>query len=437
MNKVNNKVYIETLGCPKNFNDSEVASAILEKASYEIVDEPTLADIIIVNTCGFINDAKKESIDKIFEMASFNKKLVVSGCLSERYHKELMEEMPEVDLFIGVNEYKKLPELLDGLNQRCDGVSHITCEDLSLEDRRILPGVYSSTLKISEGCNNNCSYCVIPSIRGKYRSKKMEDCISEAKYLASIGVKELVIIAQDITTYGIDLYKEYKLADLLREICKIDGIKWVRLMYSYEDRITDDLIKVIKEEPKICKYIDIPIQHSSDNVLKGMLRRSTNSSIKDTIKKLRDAVPNIAIRTTLIVGFPGEEEEDFENLLAFIQDTKFARLGAFKYSKEEGTLAGDMPNQVDEDIKDYRLNEVMELQRRISLENNESFKGKVLEVLVEGEDSDGSYYGRTEFDAPEIDNSVLFTSKRKLKTGEFVKIKITDAYDYDLIGEEI
>lgn len=434
MSKTKNKIYIETLGCPKNFNDTEVACAILEKASYEICESPIEADIIMVNTCGFINDAKKESINKIFELASFGKKLVVSGCLSERYHRELFSEMPEVDLFIGVNDYPNLPMLLKDKKTRFDGVSHVHSNLVCLEDRKLEKGIYTATLKIAEGCNNNCAYCVIPSIRGSYRSKKIEDCITEAKYLANKGIKELILIAQDITNYGIDLYGEYKLADLLRELCKIDGIHWIRLMYCYEDRITDELIKTIGEEDKICKYIDIPIQHSSDNVLKGMLRRSTNSSINKTIKKLRDAVPDIAIRTTLIVGFPGETDSDFENLYDFVSKTKFARLGAFAYSLEEGTVAGNMENQIDEDIKILRQDKIMELQREISLDNNKKLVGKTLEVLVEGRDTDGSYYGRTQYDAPEIDNSIMFTSDKELKQGDFVMVDVIDAYDYDLIG---
>lgn len=436
------KIFFETLGCPKNFNDSEVAKGFLIKDGFELADNPDDADVIVVNTCGFINDAKRESIERIFEMAEYKaggKKLVVSGCLSERYSQELTLEMPEVDMFIGVNEYHKLPEILKSLGnfeKRCN-VTHSHDDFLKYSERVLSDNPYSATLKIAEGCDNRCAYCVIPHIRGSFRSKKEEDILNEAEILASKGCKELILIAQDVTIYGYDLYGKRCLPKLLRSLVKIDGIEWIRLMYCYEDRIDDELIEVIKDEPKICKYIDIPIQHSSDSVLRSMRRRSTAESIRDTIKKLREAVPDIAIRTTLIVGFPGETEKDFEELLNFVSEQRFSRLGCFAYSREEGTVAGDMDNQIEESVKQERLDRVMRLQLEISYELNRNLIGKTLSVLVEARDDDGSYIGRTEYDAPEIDNSVIFSANRELEAGDIVKVEIIDAYDYDLVGREV
>ena len=436
------KIYMETLGCPKNFNDTQAAKGIMTEAGFEITEMPENADVIIVNTCGFINDAKKESISRIFELSEYkteNKKLLVSGCLSERYADDLFEEMPEVDGFIGVNEYEKLPELLNSLmeSKRYNWVSRHACDKLVTMPRLLEENPYTATLKIAEGCNNRCAYCVIPSIRGPFRSKAKEDVIREAKWLAQKGCKELILIAQDVTLYGIDLYKRQALPELLRELCKIDGIRWIRLMYCYEDRITDELIEVMKTEPKICNYIDIPIQHSSDSVLKAMKRRSTEYSIRNTISKLKDAFPDIHIRTTLITGFPGETEEDFDKLLSFVEEMRFARLGVFAYSQEENTPAGEMENQIPEEIKQQRLDAIMRRQLDISLELNREKIGKVLDVITEEQDEDGSYIGRTVYDAPEIDNSVIFTSEREIKPGDIVKVLIQDAFDYDLTGMEV
>lgn len=434
------KIFIETLGCPKNFNDTQVAKGFLTEAGNQIAETPEDADVIMINTCGFINDAKKESIERIFDFCSYKdegKKIVVSGCLSKRYADELFEEMPEVDCFIGVNEYEKLPELLDKLDERQKVVTEYCESVLPKLKRELDDNNLSSTLKIAEGCNNRCAYCVIPSIRGDYRSKRIEDIVAEAAELAAAGCKELIFIAQDVTNYGIDLYDEYKLPELLRKVCKVDGIEWIRLMYCYEDRITDELIEVMATEPKICHYIDIPIQHSSDNVLKAMKRRSTESSIKNTIDRLRSRIPDIHIRTTLIVGFPGETDADYEKLLHFVEETRFARLGVFAYSQEENTAAGEMENQIDEDIKEERLDGIMRRQLDISLELNKAEIGKMIEVLVEEKDDDGSYIGRSRYDAPEIDNSVLFTSDKELKAGDLVKVLVEDAFDYDLVGREV
>ena len=439
------KVYFETLGCPKNFNDTQAAEAFLIKEGFEIADSPEEADHIIVNTCGFINDAKKESIDKIFEMAELKdqgKTLTVSGCLSQRYASELTEEMPEVNLFIGVNDYGRLPGLLKELaggiladrNSGSDSCAYAS--QLPLLERNIEKGSYSATLRIAEGCDNCCAYCVIPSIRGGYRSKSMEDVVSEAETLAEKGIKEIILIAQDVTNYGIDLYGRFMLPELLRKLVTVDGIRWIRLMYCYEDRITDELIEVMAEEPKICHYIDVPIQHSSDHTLKEMKRRSTGASIRNTISRLRDAMPDIAIRTTLIVGFPGETEDDFDDLLEFVEEERFQRLGVFAYSQEEGTPAGDREDQIPEDIKEMRLDQIMRTQLDISYQHNQELVGSVLEVLVEAEDEDGSYIGRSRYDAPEIDNSVIFTSARDLEPGDIVNVYIDDAFDYDLAGHE-
>ena len=430
-------IYIETLGCPKNFNDSEVCAGLLEAAGNKVCDNIEAANVIIINTCGFINDAKKESIAKIFELTEYEDKiLVVSGCLSKRYATELFDEMPEVDVFIGVNEYDKLPDILANF----DGTRVLNVKEFEVElespYRLILENNYSRTIKIAEGCDNKCAYCIIPSIRGPFRSRTIENIINEAKMLADKGTKELILIAQDVTTYGIDIYNEYALTKLLKELCKIEKLSWIRLMYCYEDRITDELIEVMANEPKICNYIDIPIQHSSDNVLNGMKRRSTRKSINNTIDRLRKAIPDIHIRTTLIVGFPGESEEDFDDLYDFVEETKFERLGVFSYSKEEGTVAGDREDQVDDKIKEERKDAIMRKQLDISLEANKKMIGKIVAVLVENKEDDKTYIGRTMYDAPEIDNSVIFTSSKDLTAGQFVNVNITDAFDYDLVGVE-
>lgn len=437
------KVYFETLGCPKNFYDTENAKGILEDAGFEICDDPETADFVVVNTCGFINDAKTESIERIFDMASAKRddaKLVVSGCLSKRYSEELFEEVPEADAFVGVNEYEKLPELLRRLSEN-PGERKVLCENgydevLKPLPRKLDENPYTATIKIAEGCDNVCAYCIIPFIRGGYRSKKMEDVVAEARALAEAGCRELVLIAQDVTCYGLDLYGEYSLAKLLKKLCEIEGIRWIRLMYCYDDRITDELIETIASEDKICNYLDIPIQHASDGILSAMNRRSNKADLIAKLDKIRKAIPDIRIRTTLITGFPGETEKDHEELLEFVENQRFARLGVFAYSMEEGTAAGEMENQVDEDVKAQRLDEIMRIQREISLENNCRLIGRTMEVMVDERDEDGSYVGRTRYDAPEIDNAVIFTSNRELKAGDIVNVKIEDAFDYDLTGEE-
>ena len=436
----NKKVFIDTLGCPKNFNDSEFAAGILEENGYEIINSPEDADIIMVNTCGFINDAKKESIEHIFEMSERRKdggKLVVSGCLSQRYSEELSKEIPEADCIIGVNQYSNLPEILSDIDNNHVAANSCDLDHLEKTVRKLSDNPYTATLKIAEGCNNTCTYCIIPVIRGKFRSKKMEDIIAEATELANAGCKELILIAQNVTYYGKDLYGKFALPELLRKLCKIDGIEWIRLMYCYDERITDELIQVMAEEEKICKYIDIPLQHASDNILKSMRRQTTRKSIKETLAKLKAAMPDIHVRTTLIVGFPGETEEDYDQLLELVESERFSRLGVFKYSQEENTVAAEMENQIDEDIKQIRFDGVMRRQMLISSGLNQEKIGMIFDVIVDSMDEDGSFIGRTRFDAPEIDNSVIFTSKNKLQPGDIVKVKINDAFDYDIVGEEL
>ena len=412
----------------------------MKEYGYEIIDSPEDADIIMVNTCGFINDAKKESIEHIFEMSERRKaggKLVVSGCLSQRYSEELSKEIPEADCIIGVNQYNNLPEILSDIDNNHVAANSCDLDYLEKTVRKLSDNPYTATLKIAEGCNNTCTYCIIPMIRGNFRSKKMEDIITEAKELANAGCKELILIAQDVTYYGKDLYGKFVLPELLRKLCKIDGIEWIRLMYCYDERITDELIQVMAEEDKICKYIDIPLQHASDNILRLMRRQTTRKSIKETLAKLKAAMPDIHVRTTLIVGFPGETEDDYNQLLELVESERFSRLGVFTYSQEENTVAAEMDNQIDEDIKQIRFDGVMRRQMLISSELNKEKIGKVFDVIVDSMDEDGSFIGRTRFDAPEIDNSVIFTSKNELQPGDIVKVKINDAFDYDIIGEEL
>lgn len=436
------KFYIDTLGCEKNEYDSQMLSASLLEKGCQMTDNPYEADIIIVNTCGFIEDAKKESIAHIFDLANVkeeagDKKLVVTGCLSERYHKELIDEMPEVDIFFGVNEYDDMADIL--INEDYSNKDRITGNSTALEYRtRALPeAAHIGWLKIAEGCNNACAFCAIPLIRGKFRSKKIEDCVREAEDLAAGGVKELILIAQDTSQYGFDLYGRLALPELLDELCKVDGIEWIRLMYVYDNGITDELINTIKNQPKICNYIDIPIQHVSDNVLESMRRRSTEESIRETICKLRKEIPDIHIRTTLLVGFPGETDEDIEKLVNFVDEMKIDRLGAFAFSDEEGTESYLMDGKLDEETKEIRRNSVMEHQLVVSEALNEKKIGKIFEVIIDEIQDDGYAIGRTRYDAPEIDCDVAFINKGEHQVGDICSVKITDAYEYDLEGEEV
>ena len=430
----------------KNFDDTDMAKGILGNSGHEIAETPEDADVIIVNTCGFIEAAKKESIDEVFRMAEYKeqgKKLLVSGCLAQRYARDLSDEMNEADGFLGVNDYDKLPEILDNIvkgDRPVEDDEYDSSRDTMLtgdSERYIPEGTYSTYLRISEGCDRNCSYCIIPKIRGPYRSKSEDSIIKEAERLAAHGCKELVIIAEDTGCYGMDLYGEPRLAELLRKLCRIDGIFWIRVMYCYEDHITDDLIDTIAEEDKMCKYIDIPLQHASDRILKAMRRKTTLSSIREKLAKLRERIPDIAIRTTFITGFPGETEKDSAILEDFVEEQKFARVGVFTFSAEEGTAAYDMPDQIPEEIKEERRDAVMLKQLSISLKHNRSMIGNTYEVIVDETDEDGSYIGRTRFDAPDIDNSVLFTSDKEHEPGDIVNVHIEDAFDYDLTGREV
>ena len=436
------KFYINTLGCEKNTVDSEGAAGILTRAGHCPAAFPEEADVIIVNTCGFINDAKEQSIETIFDMAQRKKEgalLMVSGCLSQRYSKELYKEMPEVDIFLGVNDYARLPEILEKhqAGQREKYISDYDRIYAEIGRRERSEAPYTASVKISEGCNNVCSYCIIPFIRGGYRDRKMEDILEEVRELAAGGCREIVLIAQDVSNYGIDLYGRYRLPELLHKVCEIDGVRWVRLMYCYEERITDELIRAMASEPKVCHYIDIPLQHCNDRILQSMNRCSTEASIRDTIGRLRRAMPDIHIRTTLIAGLPGETKEDFAQLERFVEEMRFERLGVFPYSREEGTLAAAMKGQVRQQTKEKRRDAIMALQCRISLEHNQQKIGQVMEVLVEGQEEDGTYVGRTRYDAPDVDNGVLFTSGCEHAPGDFVQVRIVDAFDYDLIGEEV
>lgn len=437
------KIYIDTMGCPKNQEDSERFAGLLKSYGNQIVFSPEEGDVLVLNTCGFIDDAKRESIDRILELAQYkdhnkDKKIVITGCLSQRYGDDLYDEFKEVDAFVGVNDYADLPQIINSLTDNKEKKNRILKidgkEGFLKGERSPLYSRHTAYLKVAEGCSNNCSYCVIPSIRGPYRSVKKEDVISDAKNLVSQGAKELILIAQDVSAYGIDIYGKYALPDLLKELCKIDELKWIRLMYCYEERITDELIDTIASEDKICNYIDIPLQHYSESILKAMKRTSTPESIEKTINSLRKKVPDIAIRTTFITGFPGETDEDFSQLKKFVENTGFDRLGVFSYSKEEGTEAALMKEQVSHELASERRDEIMKLQMDISFNKNEKMIGNVYDVLID-EAEDGIYYGRTPYDAPEIDNAVIINTSEGINMGDMLKVRIVDAYDYDLIGE--
>ena len=425
------KVGFVSLGCSKNLVDTEMMIGIFKKNGYEIVNNENIADIIVINTCGFIITAKEEAINTILEMAKLKEKnckyLIVTGCLVERYKEELLKELPEVDLFIKFSEYKTFWEQVQNLLNRDKNVKN---EQLDFLDRIITTGKNYAYLRIAEGCNNFCTFCAIPYIRGRFVSRKEEDIIEEAEKLAKEGYKELIVIAQDTTKYGIDIYKELRLDKLLHKISKIQGIEWIRFLYSYPETITDELIKEVKENDKICKYFDIPIQHISNKILKKMNRKSDKESIINLITKLRKEIPNVVIRSTVMVGFPGETEEDFEELYEFIKWAKFDKLGCFMYSKEEGTVAYNMENQVHPMTKKKRYNKIMKLQKEISEENLKKHLGKNLKILVENKG-----IGRSYMDVPEIDGVTYIKGDTKINS--FIKCKITGVKEYDLIGEII
>lgn len=440
---MNYKIGMISLGCPKNQVDAEHMLALMDAEGWEIVDYVDGCDAVIVNTCGFIDDAKKEAIENILDMVELKKegvisKIIVTGCLAQRYKNEIVKEIPEVDAVIGIGANGDIIKTVEEVMSGVDTIENYPpqCE-LPLEGQRILTTPqYWAYLKIGEGCSNRCTYCTIPSIRGNMRSRSMEKVIDEAKQLAESGVKELILIAQDTTSYGLDLYGELKLPELLNELCKIDSIEWIRLLYCYPDRITDELIETMKNQKKVVNYIDLPLQHADDKILKAMNRRGDQALIRNVISKLREEIPDVVIRTTFIVGFPGEGEEEFETLAEFVNEIEFDRLGVFTFSPQEGTPAFDMEDQVDEDIKTRRGEVIMQDQYSIMEEKNNEKIGKTYRVVVE--DYDGysdSYTGRTYMDAPEIDGLVKFTSHKDLDIGDFVDVEIFDVEDYDLIGE--
>lgn len=428
-----------SLGCPKNQVDAEAMLAKLEKGGYKIVSDIEDSDVIIVNTCGFIDDAKREAIDTILEMGEYKKAgiisaIVVTGCLAERYQDEILKEMPEVDAVVGIGANSDIVKICDkALCGITTSVFPNKCF-LSIDDeRKLSTPSHWAYLKIAEGCDNRCSYCAIPGIRGKFRSRKIESILDEAKQLADKGIKELILVAQDTTKYGQDIYGEYSLDKLLKQLVKIDGIEWIRLFYCYPERITDSLIDVIAKEDKICKYIDIPLQHSNSTVLKNMNRAGDGDSYRKLISKMRNRIPDLALRTTFMVGFPGETDEQFTDLCCFVDEVQFDKMGCFAFSPEEDTLAFDMDCQIDENVKKRRQEVLMNNQYTITENLNKKRIGRVYKVIID-EYADDKYMGRSYMDSPEIDSGIIFTSKSKHNIGDFVYVKITDYDGYDLIG---
>ncbi len=434
-----------SLGCDKKLVDSEVMLGLLDSKGYQIVDDETLADIIVVNTCCFIHDAKEESIQTILDMAQYKtegrlKALVVTGCLAQRYQQEILEEIPEVDAVLGTTSYDKI---VDAVEEALEGQGHVKMQDLDalplVETKRLVTtGGHFAYLKIAEGCDKHCTYCIIPKIRGNYRSVPMERLIKEAQELADQGVKELILVAQETTVYGMDLYGRKSLSKLLRELCKISGIRWIRILYCYPEEIDEELIQTIKEEPKICHYLDLPIQHASDGVLKRMGRRTSKAQLVEIIGRLRQEIPDITLRTTLITGFPGETKEQHEELMEFVDEMEFERLGVFTYSQEEDTPAAGFEDQVEEEVKEDRQAEIMELQQEIVFEQAESMIGREVLVMIEGKVADeNAYVGRTYRDAPNVDGLIFVNTEEELMSGDFARVRVTGAAEYDLIGELI
>ena len=432
-----------SLGCDKNLVDSEVMLGLLDSRGYQIVDDETIADVIVVNTCCFIHDAKEESIQTILEMAEYKKTgrlkaLVVTGCLAQRYQQEIIDEIPEVDAVLGTASYDKIAEAID---EALGGHSEMYLEDIDRlpqvsSKRLVTTGGHYAYLKIAEGCDKHCTYCIIPKVRGNFRSVPMEQLLKEAKELAEGGVKELILVAQETTVYGQDIYGEKSLHRLLRELCKIDGIQWIRLLYCYPEEIDANLIQVMKEEPKICHYLDLPIQHASDAILKKMGRRTSKAQLVDTIRTLREEIPDITLRTTLITGFPGETEEQHQELVEFVDEMEFDRLGVFTYSPEENTPAAEMPDQIPEEVKEDRQAELMELQQEIAFDLAEDMIDQEVLVMIEGKVADeNAYVGRTYRDAPNVDGLIFINTDEELMSGDFAKVKVTGAMEYDLIGE--
>lgn len=439
------RVGMVSLGCPKNQVDAEHMLFDLKKNGFEIVADAALADVVIINTCGFIESAKQEAIDTILEFCTLKqegriKAVIATGCLAERYRDEMKKEIPELDAVIGLGSNDKL---VDIIRQIYCGSAPICAygnkTDLPMEGGRIISTEpFYAYLKIAEGCSNCCTYCAIPSIRGKYRSRRMEDIVSEAKWLAENGVTELVVVAQDTTRYGEDIYGKSMLPELLKKLCEIDGFKWIRTLYCYPERITDELLDTIAAEDKLVKYLDMPIQHCNGEILKAMNRHGDKEFLTGLIKKIREKIPGVTLRTTLIAGFPGETEEQFEELCEFVKETEFERLGCFAFSPEEGTKAFNMPDQVEQEVRERRADIIMEEQMIISEKLNQKAMGKTFEVVCEGFDRYAEcYYGRSAADAPEIDGKIFFDSDKKIRTGEYVKVLTDDTLDYDLIGSRI
>ncbi len=437
------KLLFISLGCDKNLVDTEKMLGLLGHEGYSFVDDETAADIIVVNTCCFIGDAKEESINTILDMARMKeegqcKALIVTGCLAQRYKEEITTEIPEVDAVLGTTSYEEIAKAVKTAlgGEKMHVFESIDAPVSPATDRLVTTGGHYAFLKIAEGCDKRCTYCIIPYLRGKFRSVPMEQLIHEAEELAEKGVKELILVAQETTLYGKDLYGEKKLPELLKRLAAIDGIQWIRLQYCYPEEITDELIETIKHEEKICNYLDIPIQHASDAILKRMGRRTNNAQLRELIAKLRREIPDIALRTTLISGFPGETEEDHEILMEFVDEMEFERLGVFAYSAEEDTPAYNFPNHVPDEVKEDRRAEIMELQQDIAFEKSENMKGRVLEVMIEGKVADeNAYVGRTYMDSPNVDGLIFVNTGYSLMSGDFARVRVTGALDYDLIGE--
>ena len=439
------KILFISLGCDKNLVDTEVMLGMLASRGYEMTNDEQEADIIVINTCCFIHDAKEESIQNILEMAEYKKNgsakaLIVTGCMAERYRQEILDEIPEVDEVLGTTAYDRI---LDAVDAALAGQHEVMTADLDAlplpETKRLVTtGGHFAYLKIAEGCDKHCTYCIIPKIRGNFRSVPMERLLKEAQDLAEQGVRELILVAQETTLYGKDLYGEKSLPKLLRELCKISGIRWIRILYCYPEEITDELIQVMKEEPKICHYLDLPIQHANDTILKRMGRRTSKQELIDIVQKLRKEIPDICLRTTLITGFPGETQEQHEEVMEFIDTLEFDRLGAFTYSPEEDTPAATFEDQIDEEVKEDRQADIMELQQEIAFDKAEDMIGREVLVMIEGKVADeNAYVGRTYRDAPNVDGLIFINTDVELISGDFAKVKVTGALDYDLIGELI
>lgn len=438
------KIAIVTLGCEKNLVDSDIMSQLIDERGYIMVEEPEEATVVIVNTCGFIDAAKEESVNTILDLADLKntgelKSLIVAGCLTQRYKKELMDEMPEIDGIVGTGDFDKIGDIIDesleGMKPVYVGNPAFSYENM--KRTKVGEGVSTAYVKIAEGCDNSCTFCIIPSLRGQFRSRSMESILSEVHSLASQGVKEICLIAQDTTNYGLDLYGERVLHTLLRKVSEVEGIQWVRLHYAYPGYFSNELIAEFASNPKVCKYIDMPLQHSEDAILKRMRRPGRQRDIRELVQNIRKQIPDVAIRTSIIVGFPGETEEEFQRLKSFLQEVQFDRLGVFTYSQEEGTPAARLPEQIPAEVAERRASELMETQREVADKRNGRFVGQTLLVLIERFDEEaGVYVGRTQYDAPEIDGEV-YVSGYEGSIGQFVSVRITHSYDFDLSGEVV